>query len=149
MRKRGIFAKALTLAILVLAATGCGSEGNGGDDDGGPTDPPPPPPPPGPPPPPPPPPLPGVTLSVASGGNNVPDRYTSDLWVHGDFAYTGTWGGFPRGDNAGDALKIWSLDGSGAPSLVDSIITPMIGTVSDVEVSADGQVLMFSAERGE
>jgi hypothetical protein len=137
MRKRGIFRKALTLAILVLTATGCGNEDdNGGDDDGGPTDPP------GLPPPP------GLTLTVAGGGNNVPDRYTSDLWVHGDYAYTGTWGGFPRDGNAGDALKIWSLDGTGAPSLVDSIIVPAIGTVSDIEVSTDGGVLMFSAERG-
>ncbi len=37
---------------------------------------------------------------------------------------------------------------SGAPTLADSIIIPMIGIVSDVEVSADGTVLMFSAERG-
>ncbi len=129
MRRSGIFAKALTLAALVLA-TGCGN--------GGPVSPPDPP---GPPPP-------NLTLSVAGGGNNVPDRYTSDLWVHGAHAYTGTWGGFERGGNAGDALKIWSLDGTGAPSLVDSIILPAIGTVSDVEVSADGGVLMFSAERG-
>jgi hypothetical protein len=133
MRKSRIFAKALTLAILVLAATGCGNEDdNGGDDGGGPIGPPPP----------------SLTLSVAGGGNNVPDRYTSDLWVHGDHAYTGTWGGSQRGGNAGNELKIWSLDGTGAPSLGDSIIVPAIGTVSDVEVSTDGEVLMFSAERG-
>jgi hypothetical protein len=126
-RHRG---QALGVAILALAATGCGD-----DDGGGPIDPP------GPPP--------GLTLSVAGGGDNVPDRYTSDLWVHGDYAYTGTWGGSPRAGNSGDALKIWALDGTGAPSLADSIIVPAIGTVSDVEVSSDGAVLMFSAERGE
>src|SRR5918996_1840012 len=131
MKERGILAAALTSAILTLAATGCGGEDN---DDGGPTDPPPPP---------------DLTLNVAGGGNNVPDRYTSDLWVHGDFAYTGTWGWSPRDGNTGDALKIWSLDDTGAPSLVDSIITPMIAAVSDVEVSADGLVLMFSAEGGD
>ncbi len=27
------------------------------------------------------------------GGNNVPDRFTSDLWVKDGFGYTGTWGG--------------------------------------------------------
>ena len=46
----------------------------------------------------------------------------------------------------GNALKIWSLDASGAPTLADSIIVSGISTVSDVEVSADGAVLMFSAE---
>ena len=143
MRNRRIFRRALLLATLALAAAGCGNGADdGGDDDDGPTGPPPP----GPPPPP----TPGSpTLSVAGGGNNVPDRYTSDLWVHGSHAYTGTWGGSPRGGNPGNALKIWSLDGTGAPSLVDSIVIPEVTTVSDVEVSADGAVLMFSAEQGE
>src|SRR3954466_3425959 len=83
-------------------------------------------------------PAPAVTLTVASGGNNVPERYSSDLWVTGAYAYTGTWGIQPRGTNAGDVLKIWSLDGSGAPTLVDSITTSGIDNVSDVQVSQDG-----------
>jgi hypothetical protein len=87
-----------------------------------------------------------VNLSVVSGGNNVPERYGSDLWVHGNYAYTGTWGGFPRSTNDGDVLKVWSLSASGAPSLVDSIKSAGINTVSDVQVSQDGQVLVFSAE---
>jgi hypothetical protein len=124
----GRLSKVLGLVILGLVATGCGNDGGSGPID-----------PPGPP---------GLTLSIAGGGDNVPDRYTSDLWVHGNHAYTGTWGGAPRDGNLGNALKIWSLDGTGAPSLVDSIIVPAIGTVSDVEVSSDGAVLMFSAERG-
>jgi hypothetical protein len=87
-----------------------------------------------------------ITLSVVSGGNNVPERYGSDLWVHGSYAYTGTWGAFPRDTDEGDVLKIWSLSASGAPSLVDSIKTAGIQTVSDVQVSEDGQLLVFSAE---
>jgi hypothetical protein len=87
-----------------------------------------------------------VTLQVLSGGNNVPERYTSDLWVHGSYAYTGTWGGFPRSSEFGDVLKVWSLSASGAPSIVDSIKTSGISTVSDVQVSEDGQVLLFSTE---
>ncbi|HEY2805165.1 MAG TPA: hypothetical protein VGI92_04825, partial [Gemmatimonadales bacterium] len=47
-----------------------------------------------------------------------------------------------------NAVKIWKLDAGGAPALVDSIITKNIGTVSDVEVSADSRELMFSAENG-
>jgi len=79
----------------------------------------------------------------------VPDRFTSDLWVHGDHAYTGTWGGFPRDGTPGNAVKIWSLASSGAPGLVDSIIIPQVNTISDIEVSADGAVLMFSTEQGQ
>jgi hypothetical protein len=98
--------------------------------------------------PPPPPPV-EVTLKVLAGGNNVPERYTSDLWVFGNHAYTGTWGGIGRdGDHFGDVLKIWSLDASGAPTLVDSVKVDEIGTVSDVQVSDDGQVLLFSTELG-
>jgi hypothetical protein len=129
MRQIGSFTTAAASAMLLLAISGCGSE----DDDGGPIDPPPPPS--------------SLTLSIAGGGDNVPDRYTSDLWVHGDYAYTGTWGGSFRNGNAGNALKIWALDADGSPSLADSVIVPNIGTVSDVEVSADGAVLMFSAEQ--
>jgi hypothetical protein len=88
----------------------------------------------------------GVTLSVVSGGNNVPERYSSDLWVHGGYAYTGTWGGFFRQDDPGDVLKVWSLNAAGAPTLVDSIKIADISTVSDVQVSEDGQVLMCTAE---
>ncbi len=89
---------------------------------------------------------PAPSFQVLAGCNNVPERYTSDLWVADGYAYTGTWGF--RGAN-GNALKIWKLDGSGAPVLQDSIIRAGIGTVSDVEVSSDGQWLVFTAEQGD
>jgi hypothetical protein len=113
----------------VLLAASCGGGGDGGT---GPVDPPPS----------------RSALTVAAGGNNVPDRYSSDLWIHGGYAYTGTWGAFSRNGNTGNALKIWSLANGGAPELVDSVVVPLIATVSDVEVSADGAVLLFSAEGG-
>jgi hypothetical protein len=88
----------------------------------------------------------GTSLGVVGGGRNVPERFSADLWVHGNFAYTGTWGAYPRKTAAGDVLKIWSLGTNGAPTLVDSIKTAGISTVSDVQVSDDGQLLVFSAE---
>jgi hypothetical protein len=89
---------------------------------------------------------PGPPLAAQSGsGRNVLERYSSDLWVHGDYAYTGTWGYRAA---QGNAVKIWHLDAAGVPVLADSIIAPGIGTVSDVEVSPDGKLLMFSAENG-
>jgi hypothetical protein len=84
-------------------------------------------------------------LGVLAGGNNVTERFTSDLWVHGSNAYSGTWGARSA---QGNAVKVWQLGPSGAPTLVDSILVNNIGTVSDVEVSADGTVLMISTEGG-
>jgi len=81
---------------------------------------------------------------VAGGGNNVPERFTSDLWVHGTHAYSGTWGF--RGSSSGNVVKIWSLGATGAPTLTGGIVINAITTVSDVEVSDDGQVLLASAE---
>ncbi|MFL5491961.1 MAG: hypothetical protein ACJ8AV_11105, partial [Gemmatimonadales bacterium] len=86
-----------------------------------------------------------LALSVASGGNNVPERYSSDLWVSGNHAYTGTWN---FRDAQGDVLKVWALNAAGTPSLVDSVTVPNTGTVSDVQVSEDGQLLVLSGEGG-
>jgi len=87
-----------------------------------------------------------ATLTPLGGGGNVPERYGSDQWVANGFAYSGTWGS--RVGGIGNAVKVWQLSASGAPVLVDSIITPGISTVSDVEVTADNRMLMFSAEGG-
>ena len=88
-------------------------------------------------------------LSVAAGGNNQTERYGSDLWVANGYAYTGTWGFGQRVSGVfGTAVKIWQLPAGGAPTLVDSIITANILTVSDVEVTDDNKLLMFSTEGG-
>ena len=84
-------------------------------------------------------------LGVLAGGGNVPERFTSDLWVHGSNAYSGTWGARSA---QGNAVKVWQLGPSGAPTLVDSVLVSSVGTVSDVEVSADGNLLMISTEGG-
>ncbi len=84
-------------------------------------------------------------LVVAGGGFNVPERFSSDLWVANGYAYTGTWG---TRSKAGNAVKIWQLGAGGAPTLVDSIIIAGVGTVSDLEVTADGQTLVVTTESG-
>jgi hypothetical protein len=88
------------------------------------------------------------SLRTVGGGDNVSDRYSSDLWVHGNHVYTGTWGHGTRNGNIGNLLYIWSLDAAGAPTRVGSLSVPDINTVSDVEVSGDGAVLLFSGEGG-
>jgi len=89
----------------------------------------------------------GGALATRSGGFNVPDRWSSDLWLHGDYAYTGTWGGIPRNDNVGNALKVWSLR-TGLSAPIDSIVLPDVSNVSDVEVSEDGKLLLLTTEGG-
>jgi len=86
-----------------------------------------------------------ATLATKGGGNNVPERYGSDQWVFGSYAYSGTWGN--RGVR-GNAIKIWSLGANGAPTLVDSLIIANISTVSDVAVTPDGKMLVATAEGG-
>jgi hypothetical protein len=85
------------------------------------------------------------SLSAIGGGNNVPERFGADLWVHGGYAYTGTWSVRTQ---PGNTVKIWALGATGRPTLADSIRRLDIGTVSDIEVSPDGRILMFSAEQG-
>ena len=84
-------------------------------------------------------------LVVAAGGNNTAERFTSDLWVHGSYAYTGTWGTRLA---AGNVIKVWQLSASGAPSILDSVKITGIATVSDVEVSEDGTLLLATGEYG-
>ncbi len=112
------------LGAIALASGACGEDGGGGTE--------------------PPPPLPA--MPTLAGGNNVPDRFTSDLWLHGDYAYTGTWGGFPRNGNYGDRLRVWHLGALGAPSFVRDVEFTSISTVSDVEVTADGTLLLATTE---
>jgi hypothetical protein len=91
----------------------------------------------------------GGKFSVLGGGDNVRERYSSDLAVgNNGFGYTGTWGSGRTTGIVGNAVKVWRLDASGTPALTDSIITAGIGTVSDIKLSPDGKLLMFTAERG-
>jgi len=87
-----------------------------------------------------------VSLVPTGGGFNVPERFGSDLWIAGSYAYTGTWGN--REGTLGNAIKIWEL-GEAGPALVDSVLIPGIRTVSDLQVSPDGRLLIASAEGAE
>lgn len=83
-----------------------------------------------------------VTLATRGGGRNVPERYSSDFWVHGAHAYTGTLGG--RGP-PGDQIKVWRIDGAD-PVLIDSVRLGEVGFVSDLQVSDDGRLLVATAQ---
>ncbi len=87
----------------------------------------------------------GLVFSVAAGGNNIDPAQgiSTDLWVANGYAYTG----FSGGRNS--KVLVWRLDPSGAPVLVNQIIPPAgVYSLSDVEVSPSGRLLMFSTEGG-
>ena len=81
---------------------------------------------------------PGIALGA------VGERYSSDLWLHGDWAFTGTWG---YRLERGDAVNIWRL-GDDDPRLRSTLVIPAISTVGDVEVSRDGRLLLVATEGG-
>jgi len=98
----------------------------------------------------------------------VPERVTSELWVRGQYAYTGT----HAGPVAGNVIKVWNVSGN-KPVLVDSIQVPgpppaAAGVrfhmdddeedghehaagpdrIGDVQVSDDGRLLVAATEGG-
>lgn len=81
----------------------------------------------------------------ALGRGTVTGRFTSELWVRGSHAYTGTWG--QRGPNRGNTLYVWNVRGP-SPVLVDSVRVSAASTLGDVEVSPDGRHLVVATEGG-
>ncbi|MEN8145528.1 MAG: hypothetical protein ABFS14_11320 [Gemmatimonadota bacterium] len=84
----------------------------------------------------------GSLISIGEG--SITDRFTSDLWVHGNVAYTGTWGcrdasGNQCGNNGllGNTLYVWDVSVPAAPALADSVQVDA-RTLNDVKISADG-----------
>ncbi|HTY05536.1 MAG TPA: hypothetical protein VMC86_03380 [Gemmatimonadales bacterium] len=88
-------------------------------------------------------------LAVAAGGNNVPARYSSDLSVDtlSSYVYTGSWDHAQRTGLPGSVVSVWHVV-AGAPTLVDTLQVSQVGAISDVKVSPDGKLLMFSTETG-
>jgi hypothetical protein len=77
------------------------------------------------------------------GNGVVSDRYTGEVWVRGNVAYTTTWGF--RAD-FGNAINVWDVAGN-VPTLVNTVIVPNATTLGDVQTSDDGQLLIVATER--
>ena len=69
------------------------------------------------------------------------DRFTSDIWVHGNYAYTGTW--VVRGPVLGNALFVWDISTPATPVRTDSVKIDAI-TVNDVKVRANGTIAVIT-----
>lgn len=76
------------------------------------------------------------------GNGVVADRYTGEVWVRGNVAYTTTWG-FRAA--LGNAINIWDVAGN-VPTLVNTVIVPNASTLGDVQTSDDGQLLIVATE---
>jgi Uncharacterized conserved protein len=83
----------------------------------------------------------------AEGLGQVGDRFTAELSVHGNFAYTTTWGSRTVGGVAavGNAIKIWNVSGA-TPTLLDSVIVSNATTLGDIQVTPDGSYLVVATE---
>ncbi len=84
------------------------------------------------------------------GIGEVTERYTSELNVRGNYAYTASWGTRAA---RGNAVKIWNISAA-KPVLVDSLIVqpwspaaPAVTTTGDIQVSDDGTLLGVATER--
>ena len=84
----------------------------------------------------------GSQALVVLGEGVVTDRYTGEIWVRGNVAYTTTWGS--RGA-PGNAVNIWDVSGN-VPTLVNTVIVPNAATLGDVQASDDGQLLIVATE---
>lgn len=88
----------------------------------------------------------GAFAFIGGGQGVATERYASDLWASGSHVYTGTWG--TRGAEPGNVVNIWRLDQSGRPSWAERVTLSGVGTVGDLQVSADGGQLLVATERG-
>ena len=86
------------------------------------------------------------TLSVVGSGR-VETRFTSDLWVHGNVVYTGTWGtrSSSAGQLSGNTLYAWDITDPAAPNLTDSVRVDA-RVVNDVKVRSSGDIAVITHE---
>ncbi len=81
------------------------------------------------------------------GRGAVLDRFSSDLWVHGSAAYTGTWELRGLAGNAlfGNVLNVWDISDPAIPQLTNSL-TIDARTINDVKISSDGTLGLITHE---
>ncbi|MDP9277831.1 MAG: hypothetical protein M3P00_00265 [Gemmatimonadota bacterium] len=84
----------------------------------------------------------GSQALAVLGQGVVTDRYTGEIWVRGNVAYTTTWGSRQA---PGNAVNIWDVSGD-VPTLVNTVIVPNAATLGDVQTSDDGQLLIVATE---
>ena len=91
------------------------------------------------------PPTPTPPTFTIVGRGNLNQRVTSDLWVHGTVAYTGTvdLGG---AGIAANTLWVWDVSNPATPVRAASVVVDGVGTVGDVKIRADGTLGVITHE---
>jgi hypothetical protein len=87
-------------------------------------------------------PLPRSDTLPVLGHGIITTRYTAEVAVRGDWAYTSTW---HYRAAPGNAVFVWDVAGN-TPLLVDSLIVPGASTTGDVQISDDGALLVVATE---
>jgi hypothetical protein len=82
----------------------------------------------------------------ALGRGDVTRRFTAEVWVRGNTAYTSTWGTRGAEQVPGNTIYVWDVAGD-IPTLVDSVQVPLASTTGDVQVSDDGTLLVAPTEQ--
>lgn len=85
--------------------------------------------------------VPGSYQVVGQGEQST--RFNADLWVHGECAYTGTWG--DKAGALGNTLNAWDISNPSAPVISDAV-TVDARVVNDVKVRSDGTLAAISHE---
>ena len=70
-------------------------------------------------------------------------RWTAEVAVRGNVAYTTTWGSRVA---QGNKVNIWDVSAD-KPTLIDSLIVPGATTLGDVVISDDGTIMVVATER--
>jgi hypothetical protein len=83
-----------------------------------------------------------ATMQVLGTGAEAA-RYTAEIAVRGQIAYTTTWG---TRSATGNKVDVWDVSGN-TPTLIDSLIVSGASTLGDVAVSDDGSLLVVATER--
>jgi len=83
-----------------------------------------------------------VSLQVLGCGG-VESRYTAELAVRGNVAYTTTWGVRAA---PGNQINVWDVSAD-KPVLIDTITVPgTVSTTGDIAISDDGKLLVVATE---
>src|SRR5512143_3200195 len=83
-----------------------------------------------------------ATMQLLGAGSESA-RYTAEIAVRGQIAYTTTWG---LRAAIGNKVNVWDVSGN-TPALIDSVIVSGATTLGDVAVSDDGSLLVVATER--
>ncbi len=82
-------------------------------------------------------------LDLVGLGGLPSARGTTDLWVHGTHAYTGT---LLANNVLGNALMVWDISDPTVPVLTDSVLVDA-RRVNDIKIRADGTLAVLTHEQ--